>query len=447
VLATGSAGAAIVAVWAFVQDGLTTDRADLGLRASAGHELGIAIVAMVLLLGAAGLGIGFATARRKRSAAARRQAGTAILIGLALIPLVVAGALALSERGLTGSLSHGWTQLTDPHASTPPNEPGRLTAVGSVRARYWNQALRIFQARPLLGAGAGGYATTRPKFREDTLDVRHAHGYVVQTLADLGIVGLLVSLALLAAWLAAAGRAAGLDPRGATAGAPFSAERIGLLTLLSIVVVFGVHSFVDWTWFIPGNAVIALLCAGWVAGRGPVAGLPGGSGIMAAAHGAGARLRGGPRLGGAAAIGVVVIAVSWATYQPLRSVHAGEDALSALESGNVDGARRAALHARDINPLSIEPLFDLAVIETAAKRPEAARAALEDAALLQPSNADPWLHLAEFDLAAGLPRAAIADLGPALSLDPRSPVGIRTFLEASREITTPATPRRRTATP
>ena len=34
--------------------------------------------------------------------------------------------------------------------------------------------------------------------------MRHAHGYVVQTLADLGIVGLAVSLALLAAWLAAA---------------------------------------------------------------------------------------------------------------------------------------------------------------------------------------------------------------------------------------------------
>ena len=42
-----------------------------------------------------------------------------------------------------------------------------------------------------------------------------------------------------------------------------------MATLLSICVVFGVHSFVDWTWFVPGNAVLALLCAGWLAGRGP----------------------------------------------------------------------------------------------------------------------------------------------------------------------------------
>ena len=32
-----------------------------------------------------------------------------------------------------------------------------------------------------------------------------------------------------------------------------AAERAGALTLLSVVVVFGVHSAVDWTWFIPGH--------------------------------------------------------------------------------------------------------------------------------------------------------------------------------------------------
>ena len=32
-----------------------------------------------------------------------------------------------------------------------------------------------------------------------------------------------------------------------------------MATLLAICVVFGVHSFVDWTWFVPGNAVLALL--------------------------------------------------------------------------------------------------------------------------------------------------------------------------------------------
>ena len=41
--------------------------------------------------------------------------------------------------------------------------------------------------------------------------------------------------------------------------------------MLCLVVVFGVHSFVDWTWYVPGDACVALLCAGWLAGRGPLA--------------------------------------------------------------------------------------------------------------------------------------------------------------------------------
>ena len=109
---------------------------------------------------------------------------------LAVVVLAFAGALAASHRGFTGSISHALHSLTDPHAPVPSNGPGRLTAVGSVRARYWNEALKVFQAHPALGAGAEGYATARLRYRTETLDVRHAHGYIVQTLADLGLVGL-----------------------------------------------------------------------------------------------------------------------------------------------------------------------------------------------------------------------------------------------------------------
>jgi O-antigen ligase len=436
VLATSLAGAGLVAAWAFAQDGLTEDKIDVGLRASAGHQLGVALVAMIAALLMAGFAVGFATARWPLRAGRRRRAGKLILTGLALVPVVVVGVLALSDRGLSGSVSHGWNQLTNPHAITPPNEPGRLTAVGSVRARYWNEALKIFKARPLLGAGAGGYATARPQFREDTLDVRHAHGYVVQTLADLGLVGLAVSLALLAAWLAAAIRTTGLQ--GAARRAPYGPERIGLLTLCAVVVVFGVHSFVDWTWFVPGTVLPALLCAGWVAGRGPVL-EGGGPGVPSWPERAAVR-RGDPRLAAAVAVAVVALASAWATYQPLRSVHAGDDALAELEAGRIAAARRAALDAHDINPVSIEPLFDLSVIEAQAGHPMAARAALDKAATLQPSNADPWLRLAELDFAAGNLQAALADLGPALHLDPRSPVGVQMFLEINRRLAGSATP-------
>ena len=50
--------------------------------------------------------------------------------------------------------------------------------------------------RPAAGWGAGGFGTVRPRYRTDDIDVQHAHGYVAQTLADLGFVGLALSLAL-----------------------------------------------------------------------------------------------------------------------------------------------------------------------------------------------------------------------------------------------------------
>ena len=74
-----------------------------------------------------------------------------------------------------------------------------------MRARYWKQALQVFDAHPALGAGAEGYETASLRYRTAPLEVRHAHGFVVQTLADLGVVGLALALALLVAWMAAAG--------------------------------------------------------------------------------------------------------------------------------------------------------------------------------------------------------------------------------------------------
>jgi hypothetical protein len=427
VLATSATGALLIAIWAFSQDGLSKDRMPIDQRASAGHELGVLLVVMVALLLAAGLAIGFAAARRAPRSDMRRAAGVAILVALALVPVVAAVGLAFSTRGLGGSISHGWKQLTDPHASTPPNDPGRLTAVGSVRARYWNEALKMWKGHPGKGVGAGGYATVRPRFRNDTLDVRHAHGYVVQTLADLGIAGMLISVALLGFWLVAATSATGRRK-----GLPYTPERLGLLTMLTVVVIFGVHSFVDWTWFVPGTAVIALMCAGWLAGRGPLLPepVPGRGDLLERMR---AGLRDPLRAGLAGAALLVALIAAWATWQPLRSQDAMDNALAALERKDVKAARADAQAAQDRNPLAVEPLFVRSVVEQQAGDQAAARRALEDAVKLQPTNSEPWLRLANYELnVAHDPAQAEAALGPALYLDPRSSTGIALYLQAQR---------------
>jgi hypothetical protein len=424
VLLAGGFAGLFVGLWAFGQDALSQDRVPIEQRAAAGHDLGILVVAMVLVLIVVGLAVGFSLAERAPSPTTRRHAGVAVLACLALVPVAVVGVLATSEKGLTGSISSGWRNLTDPNARTPANDPTRLAAVGSVRARYWDEALKIWRRHAALGVGAGGYRTARPRIRQDTINVRHAHGYVVQTLADLGAVGLTLNFALLAAWLASAGTATARI--GRYRDAPHSPERLGLLTMIAIVIVFGAHSTIDWTWVVPGNAVPALLFAGWVAGRGPVSDALVGRPSLREATRNPTRV-----IGAVAALAVAAVA-AWTTYQPQRSVNASNDALEAVEANKLPLARADVARARAADPLSTTPLYAGATIETVAGNDRAARALYEEAVRKEPASSESWLRLAQFELDRGNAQAALRAIGPALYLDPRSQAVQILWLQSSR---------------
>ncbi|HTZ65472.1 MAG TPA: O-antigen ligase family protein [Solirubrobacteraceae bacterium] len=461
-------GAGAVVAWDFSRHALTTDGVALGERASAGHQLGTLLVVMVVVLALVGIAIGFTTARRAPAVVSRRRAG-ALLVALMVIAVIgAAGALAHSHRGFTGSISHAVSTLTNPNAKPPPNTPGRLTAVASVRARYWKEALEVFAAHPVLGAGADGYETARLRYRTATLEVKHAHGFVVQTLADLGAFGLLLALALLFTWMAAAGRATHpFNRRWTSWGAwrelrsgrgpgwrrlrgdeltRYTSERIGLLTMVCLVVVFGAHSFVDWTWYVPGDALVALLCAGWLAGHGPLSlassdwsltrvwpavrplsahaaraatnGLehPGRS-----SHGTGAHVREQltpMRVGVAVAVIIATLLAAWSQWQPQRSVNASQRALALLASAPQRALAQAnAAVSRD--PLSAQALFTLATVQQARGESARARATLERAVRRQPSNPQTWLELGRYDLVHA-PADALEDFQAAIYLNPES---------------------------
>ena len=228
-LAAAVLGAGPLVAWAFSQDGLTTDRAPLAARVDAGHEFGALLLLMVALLLAAGLAVQFAAAQRA-DPHQRRLAGRAALAVLALVPVFALIALAAAPGGVDGQVSKAWNQLTDPNAKTPANTPDRLTATSSVRAPLLERSARHPRDR-----AAAGHRRGRLRDRPHAVPRRHAgraaHGYVVQTLADLGWAGLAVSLIAAAAWLLAALRATGLTRRDR--GLPYDAERIGMLTLAS----------------------------------------------------------------------------------------------------------------------------------------------------------------------------------------------------------------------
>ncbi|HEV2812836.1 MAG TPA: hypothetical protein VGW10_06235, partial [Solirubrobacteraceae bacterium] len=262
-----------------------------------------------------------------------------------------------------------------------------------------------------------GYATARPQYREDLLDVQHAHGYVPEVMAELGIAGLAISIALLIAWILAA--------RVAIAAAR-EPERAGLVTLAATAVVLGAHAAIDWTWAIPGTAVIGLVSAGWVAGRGPEA---------VRAPRAAIDWRNASRVAPAAAVVLLALFTAWTVWQPLRSSDASDAALTALDRRDLETAREHARTARDRNPLSVAPLFDLATIEQAAGDPQAAERALEEAVRLQPANWVPWMRLTDHRLFEQQDaQGALEAVRVAIYLNPRSWDVTQRYFDVTRRV-------------
>ena len=464
VLLCATAGAAAVVAWSFSMTGLTTDELPTEIRADAGHELGGLLLLMLALLLAAGLAAGFLAAERPPSAHAKQVTGRVLLGVVAVIPVILLIALASAPGGIDGQVSKAWNQLTDPNVATPANTPNRLTATSSVRARYWKEAFDVHGLSPWIGTGAGAYGTVRDRFRTGTLYVRHAHGYVPQTLADLGWAGLALSLLALGLWAWAALRAIGLRRRDR--GLPWDAERVGMATLVAIALVFGISSLVDWTWFVPANALMGIVAAAWVAARPPLRNRLEDAALAAAvprdrARGTGplwapqpappadaapvaprrGRLRSFPWIPAGAAALVLALALSagWAAFQPVRSVHAGDAAIERLEIGALDAAASIARIAHDRNPLSPEPLWELGYIEEQRGKLASAQEALEEGVRIQPGNAESWRRLGRFQLTAlHEPADALASFRAAYFLDPRNPASTSDFLEASRANGTPA---------
>ena len=440
VLLAGGAAGTLIAVWAFGQDALTTDRAPLDDRAGAGTELLVLTLAVLLVAYVAGLAAGFAADARPLRHVSRRRAGVVLLCGLALAPVIAAGALSMTDDGLTGSIDNAWDSVTDTSAVGPSNDPSRLTATGSVRSRYWDEAFEMWETEPLTGVGGGGYATARPRYRQDLLDVRHAHGYVPETMAELGLLGMAISLALLAAWILAARR---------TIRGTREPERAGMVTLTAVAVTFGAHAFIDWTWSIPGTAAVGLLAAAWVAGRGPeravaeAPALPEAPAVTPAAPNVVTRprlaLTSDPTRGVAVVLtALLVLTAAWAAYQPLRARDKSDEALAAFDKRDFAAAEAKAEEARDINPLSVDPLFDLAAIEQAAGDQQGAEAALVLATELQPDNWLPWMRLTDFRLFVKKDaEGAMRSVRTAIYLNPRSWDVSQRYLDVRRRLRGP----------
>jgi len=265
--------------------------------------------------------------------------------------------------------------------------PDRLLSTStSSRSDYWGVALAMAGREPLLGEGAGTFERAWLRERPALLYAKDAHNGYLETLAELGPIGLALLVAALGTPLVAA--------RRATAGP------IGRAALAAYVALL-LHLVLDWDLEIPAVTLCTVLL-------GVVLVRLAGSGVAAA-------LRVGARLG--------ILAVAAALAAVATVAQAGNaataDAHEALDRGDAEAARRAAERARRFAPWSAEPWRLLGEADLAAGRLPLARERLRRAAAEDPGAWETWLALAfatqDAERAAALRRVRALDpLAPEL---------------------------------
>jgi hypothetical protein len=182
-----------------------------------------------------------------------RNAARSVLVAL----LVAAVAIALAHFGAPWTIArHGYSSFKGRPPATSGNLNGRLfTLSNNNRLEAWRVAVHAFESHPVIGVGAGGYEQYWDAHRPIALTIRDAHSLYLETMAETGIVGLVVLIAALSAPLLAFRRAR---------KAPLASFA------LAAYVAFLIEAAVDWDWELSGVTLAGLLCGGalLVAGRG-----------------------------------------------------------------------------------------------------------------------------------------------------------------------------------
>jgi hypothetical protein len=155
-------------------------------------------------------------------------------------------ATAVICAGLAVAIVVGSKEGTNSPANTGAT---RLATLQSNRYAYWRVGFKAFAAEPVRGVGAGGWAVWWLRYRTVDEFAQDAHSLPVQTLAELGLVGIVLLGSSFVGIGLAARRAYRAAP-GLTAGP------------LAGLVVYAAHAPLDWDWQMPAVTIVALVLAG-----------------------------------------------------------------------------------------------------------------------------------------------------------------------------------------
>lgn len=372
-----------------LQDGLLNATAD-----RQGDELLVIVLVVCVAVGLLRAVVDRATRGRTRPAwtqVPQRNALIAVGAGV-LIVLVVAGA-----AGAPGRVSDGWAEFKE--KGSPGKGTERLSSTaGQNRYQLWSAAVKENASEPMTGTGSGTFEYWWARNADVPEVVRDTHSLYLQTLGELGIVGLALLLGFLG--IVVGGGCALL----LRAGPP---ERSLLAAALAGSVAFCVAAAFDWMWQLPVLPVALLLLASVLV-----------NGARRTEGGAWKGLPLGPRIAVAAVAltAIVAIAIPLASTSLVRSSEAD------ARAGDLSGALEEARTAQNVQPGAASPRLQQALVLEVqgdyAAATEAARAATER----EPTNWRTWLVLSRIEAQNGQAAAAVDAYAKAKSLNPLSPL-------------------------
>lgn len=305
----------------------------------------------VLLILLAGIGVALVLFGALRWAERREGRLTGRALELSRNPtLLRSAAVAAAVIAIGVAIAIGgraWDQFSSSDVQFP-NQPEQHFSQfsGAGRHDFYRVAIDTFGEKPLLGSGAGTYQFAWDENRSIAMPVHNAHSLYLESLAELGLVGGLLVLALVGVLLWAG--------FGAWRAAPHP-QRERYAALFAATFAFAISAGLDWFWELPGLGAVFFLAAGvLVAAR---------CSQLATAPDPALVARGEERRFGLAVAG---LAIAWiaaiALIGPLlvdREINASQ---SAAAAGDLISAVSHAKTARSIEPFAASPYVQLGLL-------------------------------------------------------------------------------------
>ncbi|MDA0182992.1 O-antigen ligase family protein [Solirubrobacter phytolaccae] len=321
---------AVVLWFAYRAEELGTDRYAEGAGPGQGHR--VALVLALMVVAAAGLRllaerVEPALRRVARGKGPQRRADR-LGVGFAAVLVVVAALLWVDAPGrVTDAVDSFQSGNVVPDTGDARD---RLLQVGNNgRLDFWKVTLDIWEDHRVLGTGAGTFQVEWEQRRPFFYIIRDAHSLVLETLAELGVVGLAFLLVMLMTPLVVAVRR-GFDREREDRDAHAAVAAAGIALLL--------HACTDWDWEMPSLFV-------WFFAA---------SGVIVAAPLGAARGRP-PGRTARVVVGLACLLVAVTPWLVASADSALTSASRAFSRGDCATAVNDALTARDRLPFAPEP--------------------------------------------------------------------------------------------